>query len=83
MPGTVPDLNERLLAKRRETVPAHHIGAAHRSMGLDALDRGISVVRDRYGDILKLLMASVSLLVLIVCANVGGLLLARSAAPEQ
>jgi predicted permease len=54
-----------------------------RGMGLDPLERGISVVRDRYGDVLKLLMASVSLLVLIVCANVGGLLLARAAGREQ
>jgi predicted permease len=54
-----------------------------RGMGLDPLDRGVSVIRDQYGDMLKLLMAFVSLLVLLVCANVAGLLLARSAARQQ
>ena len=54
-----------------------------RGVTLDPLERGVSVVRDRYGDVLKLLMVSVSLLILIVCANVGGLLLARAAAREQ
>ena len=54
-----------------------------RGVMLDPLERGVSVVRDRYGDVLKLLMVSVSLLILIVCANVGGLLLARAAAREQ
>src|SRR5437867_1316997 len=34
-------------------------------MGLEPLERGVSLLRDRFGDGLKLLMASVSLLVLI------------------
>ncbi len=54
-----------------------------RGMGLEPLKRGISILRDRFGDVLKLLMASMSLLVLIVCTNVAGLLLARAAARQQ
>lgn len=54
-----------------------------RGMALDSLERGVSVIRDRYGDILKMLTASVGLIVLLVCANVGGILLARSAARQH
>jgi putative ABC transport system permease protein len=52
-------------------------------MWLDPLERGISVLRDRYGKILSMLMASAGLLVLIICTNVGGLLLARAAARQH
>ena len=54
-----------------------------RGMELAPLERGVSLLRDRYGDVLKLLMASVALLLLIVCTNVAGLLLERAAARQQ
>lgn len=50
---------------------------------LEPLERGLSVIRDRYGSALKLMMASMILVVVIVCTNVGGLMLARAAAHEQ
>lgn len=54
-----------------------------RSMGLEPLERGVSVLRDRFSNVLNILMASAGLLVLIVCTNVAGLLLARTAARQQ
>jgi predicted permease len=54
-----------------------------RGMGLEPLERGVSLLRDRYGNVLKMMMASAGLLVLIICINVGGLLLARAAAREH
>ena len=54
-----------------------------RGMGLEPLERGVSLLRDRYGSVLKLLMASVLLLLLIVCTNVAGLLVERGAAKQQ
>jgi len=54
-----------------------------RGLRLEPLERGVSILRERYGDLLKLLMASVTLLLLIVCTNVAGLLLERAAARQQ
>ncbi|MFB3923998.1 MAG: ABC transporter permease [Terriglobia bacterium] len=45
--------------------------------------RGTSTLRETYGDPLKLLMGLVALVLMIVCANVGNLLLARGAARQR
>jgi ABC-type antimicrobial peptide transport system permease subunit len=54
-----------------------------RGMVLQPLARGTSVLRDRVGDILKLLLAVVTLLVLIIGLNAAGLLLVRAAGRQR
>ena len=54
-----------------------------RGMELEPLERGVSILRDKFGTALKLLVASVGLLMLMACANVAGLLLARGAARRE
>jgi predicted permease len=54
-----------------------------RGVYLDPLNRGTSLLRDRFGTALKMLIASVGLLLLMVCANVAGLLIARSASRRE
>lgn len=54
-----------------------------RGMKLEPLARGTSILRDRFGDALKLVMGGGALLLLIVCLNVAGLLLARTAVRQQ
>ncbi len=51
-----------------------------RGIELESLERGVSILRDNLDRVLKVLQASTLLLVLIVCFNIGGILLARHAA---
>jgi predicted permease len=46
---------------------------------LDPLEHGTSILRQKFSGALRLLIASVMLLQLLVCANLAGLLLARGA----
>jgi predicted permease len=51
-----------------------------RGMMLDPLEHGVSIVRDKYGTAVRLLAAASGVLLLLVCANVAGLMLAGAAA---
>ncbi len=54
-----------------------------RGLELVPLDRGVSVLRDHYATALQLLSALAALLLLMVCANVAGLVLARGATRHE
>ncbi len=63
----------------RESIP----GLLRRGMEVRSLERGTSILRDNFGDVFQLLMASVSVLLVIVALNVAGLLLARAAVRQR
>jgi putative ABC transport system permease protein len=50
---------------------------------LESLERGVSVLRDSFDGVLKTLIASTLLLLLIVCLNVGGIIMVRTAARQH
>jgi len=52
-------------------------------MNLDPVERGESILRERYADVLRFLLACVGTLLLIVCTNVAGILLVQMASRIQ
>jgi predicted permease len=54
-----------------------------RGVEVESLERGVSILRDNFNGVLKLLIASTLLLLIIVCLNVAGILTARLAARQQ
>jgi predicted lysophospholipase L1 biosynthesis ABC-type transport system permease subunit len=53
------------------------------SVQFEALDRGVSILRDRFGVALQLLLACGAALLLLVCANVAGLLVAWNVSRQR
>jgi predicted permease len=54
-----------------------------RGLQVESLERGASVLRDRFGPALRVMLGSAGLLLLLLCSNVAALLLARSAARRE
>ena len=68
------------LETSRGSDPAGADVELRRGMALDPLERGVSIVRDKFGAAVRLLAGASGFLLLLVCANVAGLLLAGAAA---
>ncbi len=71
------------IAIYRHAAPKEGTGFQPDSIDVEGIGNGVSALRPKFAASLQFLMASAMLLLLIVCASIGGLMLARSAARQR